>query len=118
MKAIADHPPDDMYRAGLEIDCQCARCGSSVGYIDCDSCEDGFDGHDCGEDTCCCLHPEENVVCQFCDGYGGWHQCLSSPEFCYANPLPDRSDVPRGKIEWFTIEENPTTDVDSKPAAE
>ncbi|MGZ6446905.1 MAG: hypothetical protein ACXWRA_02650 [Pseudobdellovibrionaceae bacterium] len=24
-------------------------------------------GHDCGEDTCCCLEPEDNVVCDVCD---------------------------------------------------
>lgn len=103
MKAIADRPPPEMYSAGLEIDCQCARCGSSCEYRRCDSCEDGYDGHDCGEDTCCCLHPEENVVCQICDGDGGWNVCLSSPEWCEANPLAGRESVQRGAIEWFTV---------------
>src|SRR5258707_11090762 len=86
-RVIADHPPDEMYRAGVEIDCQCARCGSSCDRIDCYQCEDGFDGHDCGEDCCCCLYPEDNVVCGVCGGRGGWQRCLSSEAFCEANPL-------------------------------
>lgn len=104
MKAIADHPPPEMYGPGLEIDCQCARCGSSVHSERCDYCEDGFDGHDCGEDCCCCLRPEENVPCQYCNGNGVWHTCLSSPEWCEANPLPGRKEVRRGQIEWFTTD--------------
>lgn len=27
-------------------------------------------GHDCGEDTCCCLDPEPNVPCDFCGEMG------------------------------------------------
>ncbi len=38
----------------------CARCGSSATWEDCDNCEGGFSYHDCGEDTCCCLYPEDN----------------------------------------------------------
>lgn len=82
-------------------DCQCARCGSSADFQRCDNCEDGFEGHDCGEDVCCCLHPEDNVICQYCRGYGGWHLCLSSADWCQANPLPGRESVERGEIEWF-----------------
>lgn len=33
---------------------------------------EGMNGHDCGEDTCCCRYPEENMPCQTCDGAGGW----------------------------------------------
>lgn len=41
----------------------------------CDACGgDGVMGHDCGEDTCCCRHPIENVKCQTCDGAGGWER--------------------------------------------
>src|SRR5262249_33757859 len=105
MRVIADHPPPEMYRLAGEIDCQCARCGSSCDYQDCWNCdEDGFSDHDCGEDTCCCLHPEPNVVCHVCGGHAGWQRCISSPEWCQANPLPGREHVPRGSIEWFTIE--------------
>lgn len=38
----------------------------------CYNCEDGYSGHDCGEDCCPCLDPEENMVCQVCEGRGGW----------------------------------------------
>lgn len=37
----------------------CEECGG-----------DGTTGHDCGEDTCCCLRPEENVTCLSCGGSG------------------------------------------------
>lgn len=104
MKAIAERPPDEMYQSGLAIDCQCARCGSSVHTQRCDYCEDGFDGHDCGEDCCCCLHPEENMPCQYCRATGFWRACCSSIEFCETNPLPGREAVARGEIEWFTVE--------------
>ena len=40
---------------------QCWDCGGS-----------GFSHHDCGEDTCCCLYPEDNVACDTCDGEGHW----------------------------------------------
>lgn len=104
MRVIAERPTPEMYRSGLEIDCQCARCGSSVATECCEYCEDGYDGHDCGEDVCCCLHPEENVPCQYCRGSGVWHTCVSSPGWCEANPLPGREGVGRGAIEWFTVE--------------
>lgn len=56
----------------------CTRCGCcSLGYVECENCGgEGTDGHDCGEDTCCCLEPEDNVPCQFCEGRGGWEACL------------------------------------------
>lgn len=96
---IQPFPPPD----GREWDCQCARCGSSCDWTDCYQCGgEGLDGHDCGDDTCCCLYPEDNVDCHICDGSGGWHTCLSSEEFCKANPL-ERNGGPRlcGEIEWF-----------------
>lgn len=92
------YPPQDEN----EWDCQCARCGSSADYQPCEECGgEGVDGHDCGEDVCCCLYPEENVTCQFCNGHGGRYWCLSSPEFCRDNPCDDREKVERGTIEWF-----------------
>jgi len=40
----------------------------------CETCGgEGVYGHDCGEDTCCCRYPEENLRCQICDGTGGWY---------------------------------------------
>jgi hypothetical protein len=104
MTIIAARPSDEMYRTGLEIDCQCARCGSSADSEHCEHCENGFEGHDCGEDCCACLHPEDNIPCSFCGGAIIWHRCMSSPEFCQANPLAGREDIERGRIEWYTIE--------------
>jgi len=95
-------PPND----GRDWDCQCARCGSSADWRECDMCGgDGVDGHDCGEDCCMCRYPEDNVRCDYCRGYGGDYSCMSSPEYCEENPLVGRGEVERGKIEWFTFEE-------------
>lgn len=40
---------------------ECWQCGG-----------EGLYGHDCGDDCCCCLNPEENMICDICDGEGGW----------------------------------------------
>jgi hypothetical protein len=50
-------------------------CGTELAWKDCYNCEDGFSDHDCGEDCCCCLHPEPNVTCDICEGEGGWMAC-------------------------------------------
>lgn len=97
---IAKLPPQD----GRDWYCQCARCGSSAEWEHCQYCEDGFDGHDCGEDCCCCLYPEENVICQICNGNGGWRECCSSSQWCQENPLPGRENVLHGALEWFTFD--------------
>jgi len=98
---IRESPPND----GREWDCQCARCGSSCSAVDCETCGgEGYDGHECGEDTCACGDPDEpNVPCSICLGAGGWMVCISSREWCEAHPLPDRADVKRGQIEWFAL---------------
>ena len=97
---IGKYPND-----GRNWDCQCARCGSSMTHIECESCgEEGVRGHDCGEDCCCCLDPEENMTCDICDGEGGWLQCLSSAVFCEGNPLPGREKIKRGEVEWYTFD--------------
>ena len=36
----------------------CGICGGAGG------------GHDCGDDSCCCLDPEPNVRCWACGEYG------------------------------------------------
>lgn len=97
---IAEFPPSD----GQQWECQCARCGSTCDWTQCGQCEDGFDGHDCGDDCCSCLDPEENVVCDICRGRGGWYRCMSSSEFCKANPLKGRESTQRGVLEWFVVE--------------
>lgn len=73
----------------------CARCGSSCEWEDCTNCEYGYDGHDCGEDCCCCADPEPNVVCDICHGRSGWWKCVSSPEWCQTHPLPGHENAKR-----------------------
>jgi len=54
----------------------CKKCGSDVMWQVCDQCEEGYSYHDCGEDSCCCLDLLPNVVCDVCNGEGGWYVCL------------------------------------------
>lgn len=59
-----------------EIDLDyCGTCGSQKLWKDCWNCEDGYSHHDCGEDCCACLHPEDNVTCDICRGHGGFTMC-------------------------------------------
>ena len=95
-----DHPSDNK-----NWDCQCARCGSSMEFEECWNCGGTkFSYHDCGEDCCCCLDPEDNVICDICDGDGGWLLCISSPEWCQANPLGNRENIKSSTPEWFYID--------------
>jgi hypothetical protein len=56
--------------------CEACGCCEMVGRS-CSQCGgDGVDGHDCGEDTCCCLDPEDNESCDICNGEGGWMVCI------------------------------------------
>lgn len=56
----------------------CQHCGSSMIWVDCEMCGgEGTDGHDCGEDICVCLYPDDNVACDYCDGRGGVTVCCS-----------------------------------------
>lgn len=58
----------------------CGQHGAKQ-WRDCYNCDEGYSHHDCGEDCCCCLDPEDNVVCDICDGDGGWWACFQcSPE--------------------------------------
>jgi len=78
----------------LTEDCSCARCGSSVERVQCWNCGgEGYSHHNCGEDCCCCLYPEDNVICDICCGTGGWLCCVSTPEYCEANPIPRREHI-------------------------
>jgi hypothetical protein len=105
MTSISGRPTAEMYASGLEIDCQCARCGSSCDWRECPECEDGYV---CDDDDADWF--DEDRPCQYCRGRGGEQWCLSSPESCQANPLPGRENVERGKIEWFTINSASTPD--------
>lgn len=56
--------------------CQRCKCCELVPE-DCDACGgEGVCGHECGEDTCCCLDPEENMACDWCGGRGWFRICL------------------------------------------
>lgn len=82
----------------------CARCGSSADWDQCTNCGgEGVDGHDCGEDCCACLDPEDNVPCQYCRGEGGGYCCLSSDAWCEANPLPGCENIEGGTVKWSEL---------------
>lgn len=54
----------------------CASCDDEKEWVDCWNCGgEGMSDHDCGEDCCCCLNPEDNVPCDVCDAAGGWYAC-------------------------------------------
>ena len=53
----------------------CPTCQHEMNWIECSRCDgEGFTEHDCFEDTCCCLNPDDDE-CRQCSGYGGWWQC-------------------------------------------
>lgn len=87
----------DCPRDGKDYEPSCGRCGSSVGWEDCDQCN-GTGCRDADDDF-------SNEECDVCDGEGGWYLCLSSAEWCNANPLDGRADVKRGEIEWYEVNE-------------
>lgn len=53
----------------------CIKHGETKSWEDCTSCADGLQGHDCGEDCCACLDPEDNIICDVCEGATGWWLC-------------------------------------------
>lgn len=59
------------------LDETCPDCGGPAVWVECYKCEDGFIGHECGEDSCCCLNPEYNVRCDICGGDQGWTACYN-----------------------------------------
>ena len=105
-----NHPRD-----GNRWECQCGRCGSSMFSEDCQHCGgEGVTDHDCGEDTCCCLYPEDNVPCDICGGEGAFLLCISSKEWCQAHPLNGRENVERHTPEWFRITDTRNKSIDDK----
>lgn len=91
---IQDNPPKD----GKQYDCQCARCGSSIAWELCSNC--GGEGYYYEDDE---GGTEETFSCEICEGTGTWPLCLSSKEWCVANPIKGRENINRGKVEWFPI---------------
>lgn len=68
----------------------CTICGCEMDWQQCWQChgEGGF--HDCGEDCCACIDPDDlNESCDVCDGEGG---CLCCPNASNHPPTP--SPVP------------------------
>lgn len=91
-------PPTTPAQAeAMEQDCQCARCGSSCGWVDCSDCLSGIINTEDDEGF------DDVEFCTTCDGSGGWWCCLSSGEWCGAHPLVGREQVERGAVEWFDI---------------
>lgn len=85
--------------AVIESDAQCAWCGSSVVFEDCEMCpaRGYYDGPD----------PD----CMACRGTGTVKFCLSLADWCEANPLPGHEHVPGGTVEFFEILSDGTTRV-------
>ncbi len=75
----------------------CRCCEMVTHYVDCTNCEDGYSGHDCGEDCCCCLDPEPNVVCDICEGKGGW-----TVEYCIGGCVDGKVHA---RTDWNFLEE-------------
>jgi hypothetical protein len=59
-----------------ETEAPMCECGSEKFWRECWDCGgEAYTHHDCGEDCCCCLDPEDNVLCETCEGACGWYQC-------------------------------------------
>jgi len=71
---------------------QCARCGSSMSVEDCEWCPATGWYNDVYDPSCHVCHGS---------GIGRW--CLSSPEWCEANPLPGRENTERHTVEWIDV---------------
>jgi hypothetical protein len=98
---------------------QCARCGSSIMFHDCDNCAgEGFI-----EDDDWQADEGDGHTCDWCNGAGGHWACVSDEAWCEGNPRTDRAEVERSTLEWFTFEPLPlaapslTTEVSSTTAA-
>jgi hypothetical protein len=85
---------------GRYWDCQCARCGSSVMFNECDNCG----GEGWIEDDDWQAYEGDGHNCYWCNGVGGHFACVSSVEYCEGHPKKGREDITRGTIEWFTFD--------------
>ncbi len=73
---LADKTPTELICEAFDREC-CPRCRCCEVVTDeCEMCSgEGYVDHDCGEDTCCCLDPDNNVPCGYCHGTGTWKHC-------------------------------------------
>lgn len=75
------------------VDVQCKRCGSSIEFIDCVDCDGDGEWED-DQDGWTIVR-----ACNDCHGVGGFWICMSTAEWCEANPLPGNENVERHTME-------------------
>lgn len=97
---------NDYPRDGRDWECQCARCGSSLYWDLCEVCMgDGITDHgQLYEEDPLWYDQDDYEPCHQCGGEASWPICLSSPEWCNANPLKGREAIKRNTPEWFVVE--------------
>lgn len=101
---IASRPPND----GRNWDVQCARCGSSLAFEECDYC--GGDGEtqpgELYEQDPLWYDEDDTDPCSLCCGAGTFAHCLSddSSDWCKQNPRVGRENIKPSTPEWFTSE--------------
>lgn len=76
---------------GTETEPACARCGSSVGWNPCGNCDDGIVERPTFDDYA--ERDPKIVSCDWCSGAGGSYHCLSSRDYCEANPIQGREHI-------------------------
>ena len=58
----------------------CLICCAPLVPESCYQCMGAGGFHDCGEDTCCCLDPDEITnICEVCEGEGEYLSCSALP---------------------------------------
>jgi hypothetical protein len=95
-----DHPHD-----GRDWECQCARCGSTLEWESCEACGgEGITGPgELYEQDPLWYDEDDYEPCHQCNGEASWPICVSTPEWCEANPMPGREKTPRHTPEWFVV---------------
>lgn len=93
----------------------CKRCKCcETEWMECWACGgEGVDGHDRGEDTCCCLDPEDNVICNICEGDGGWKACVGG---CNETGVHEKAQEPEACAEMLDFRSAGFIDCDRRGA--
>jgi len=99
---LGENPPFD----GRRWECQCARCGSSLDWVNCEACGgDGCTEHgELHEQDPLWYDEDDTEPCHQCGGRASFPDCMSSEEWCQANPMPGRESTERHTPEWFTFD--------------